>query len=59
MLRPRLAIPIHWGPPHPITSALGELRLLAEPAGRHVLAARLAPDAEARVPQPGDETVID
>jgi L-ascorbate metabolism protein UlaG (beta-lactamase superfamily) len=56
MLKPRVAIPIHWGTLHPITAALGKLSFLTEPPEQFERAAtRLAPETEVRVLSPGDE----
>ena len=54
MLRPRLAIPIHWGTLYP--AGLGWFRphLLTEPPLRFARqAAELAPEVEVRVLEPG------
>jgi L-ascorbate metabolism protein UlaG (beta-lactamase superfamily) len=60
LLRPRLAIPIHWGTLFPF--ALDRLRgkggLLSDPPREFAqAAARLAPAVEVRVLQPGEATV--
>jgi L-ascorbate metabolism protein UlaG (beta-lactamase superfamily) len=57
MLRPRLAVPIHWGTFYP----LGLRRLRPEPLSEPPLefarlAKRLAPGVEVRVLEPGSET---
>jgi len=55
LLRPRLAVPIHWGTFWPIGLARAGPRYLAEPPllfARH--AARLAPEVQVRVVQPGE-----
>jgi L-ascorbate metabolism protein UlaG (beta-lactamase superfamily) len=59
LLRPRIAIPIHWGTLLPVTSTgrAAHRRLLVDPPldfARHC--ARLAPDVEVRVLQPGAAT---
>lgn len=61
LLRPRLAIPIHWGTLFPI--ALDRLRgkggLLSDPPHDFAReAARLAPEVEVRVLQPGEATQL-
>jgi L-ascorbate metabolism protein UlaG (beta-lactamase superfamily) len=61
LLRPRLAIPIHWGTLFPL--ALDRLRgkaaLLSDPPHEFAReAARLAPRVEVRVLQPGDATPL-
>jgi L-ascorbate metabolism protein UlaG (beta-lactamase superfamily) len=60
MLRPRLAVPIHWGTFYP----LGLRRLQPEPLTEPPLefarlAGRLAPEVEVRVLEPGSETELD
>jgi len=56
LLRPRVAVPIHWGTYHPIHLGLREApRYLTEPAERFVrAAAEAAPDVEVRVLRPGE-----
>ena len=51
LLRPRVAVPIHWGTYYPLTSArLSPPRFLTEPAEEFQLAAaELAPSVEVRV----------
>jgi L-ascorbate metabolism protein UlaG (beta-lactamase superfamily) len=51
LLRPRIAVPIHWGTYHPLHLGLREApRYLSEPAERFVqAAAEAAPDVEVRV----------
>ena len=59
LLRPRLAIPIHWGTLFPI--GLDRLRghLLTDPPHRFAAAAaRAAPEVEVRVLQPGGSTPL-
>jgi L-ascorbate metabolism protein UlaG (beta-lactamase superfamily) len=61
LLRPRLAIPIHWGTLFPF--ALDRLRgkggLLSDPPREFAReAARLAPEVEVRVLQPGEATPL-
>ncbi len=60
MVRPRLAVPIHWGTFYP--AGLRRLRpepLAEPPANSSGLANRLAPEVEVRVLQPGSETSLD
>jgi len=56
LLRPRIAVPIHWGTYHPLHLGLREApRYLSEPPERFVRAAAdIAPDVEVRVLQPGE-----
>jgi L-ascorbate metabolism protein UlaG (beta-lactamase superfamily) len=56
LLRPRIAVPIHWGTYHPLHLGLREApRYLSEPPERFVRAAAdVAPDVEVRVLQPGE-----
>jgi L-ascorbate metabolism protein UlaG (beta-lactamase superfamily) len=56
LLRPRIAVPIHWGTYHPLHLGLREApRYLSEPPERFVrAAANVAPDVEVRVLQPGE-----
>ena len=59
MLRPRVAIPIHWGTFQPIWTRSRHRRLLVEPAREFArLAAELAPEVELRVLEPGESTSI-
>jgi L-ascorbate metabolism protein UlaG (beta-lactamase superfamily) len=60
MLRPRLAVPIHWGTFYPV----GVRRLRPEPLVRPPLefariASQLAPEVDVRVVQPGSETSLE
>jgi L-ascorbate metabolism protein UlaG (beta-lactamase superfamily) len=62
LLRPRVVIPIHWGTLLPVTSTgrAAHRRLLSEPPlefARHC--ARLAPDVEVRILQPGGATEVE
>jgi L-ascorbate metabolism protein UlaG (beta-lactamase superfamily) len=60
LIQPRMAVPIHWGTFFPV--ALRRLRpqFLTEPPLEFArLAARIAPEVEVRVLQPGDETSIE
>jgi L-ascorbate metabolism protein UlaG (beta-lactamase superfamily) len=60
MIRPRLAVPIHWGTFYPAGLRLLRPEPLTEPAVEFErLASRLAPDVEVRVVQPGSETTLD
>jgi L-ascorbate metabolism protein UlaG (beta-lactamase superfamily) len=59
MIRPRLAVPIHWGTFYPAGLRLLRPEPLTEPAVEFErLAARDAPDVEVRVVQPGSETTL-
>jgi L-ascorbate metabolism protein UlaG (beta-lactamase superfamily) len=54
LLRPRIAIPIHWGTLHPIGRRRAMRRYLAGPPREFAeLAARNAPEVEVRVLEPG------
>jgi L-ascorbate metabolism protein UlaG (beta-lactamase superfamily) len=55
LLRPRIAVPIHWGTYHPLHLGLREApEFLREPPVRFVkAAAELAPEVEVRVLEPG------
>ena len=58
-LRPRVAIPIHWGTLAPMTSRAGAPGHSDEPAAAFVAqAAELAPGVEVRVLAPGDSTEV-
>ena len=61
LLRPRIAVPIHWGTYHPFHLGLLEApRYLREPAERFVrAAAERAPDVEVRLLQPGETVSLD
>jgi L-ascorbate metabolism protein UlaG (beta-lactamase superfamily) len=59
MIRPRVAVPIHWGTFYPAGLRLLRPAPLSEPARDFVrLAARLAPEVEVRVVQPGTEIAL-
>jgi len=59
LIRPRLAIPVHWGTLLPIGLGRRHGRLLADPAHRFAEeAARVAPDVEVRILAPGEETEL-
>jgi L-ascorbate metabolism protein UlaG (beta-lactamase superfamily) len=60
LLKPRLAIPIHWGTLLPIGLARNYRARLADPPrlfAEHV--ARLAPGVEVRILTPGESTAVD
>jgi L-ascorbate metabolism protein UlaG (beta-lactamase superfamily) len=61
ILRPRIAVPIHWGTYYPITSGLlAPPRFLKAPAAEFVQrAAQLAPDVEVRVLRVGGTLELD
>lgn len=61
LLRPRVAVPIHWGTYHPFHLGLLQApRYLREPAERFVrAAAETAPDVEVRLLQPGETLSLD
>jgi L-ascorbate metabolism protein UlaG (beta-lactamase superfamily) len=59
LLRPRIAVPIHWGTFFPVGLEALRQRALVEPPRRfaqHV--AELAPDVDVRVLAPGDELLL-
>jgi L-ascorbate metabolism protein UlaG (beta-lactamase superfamily) len=59
LLRPRVAIPVHWGTLLPIGLVRRHAPRLADPArlfAAHV--AQLAPDVEVRILTPGQETLL-
>jgi L-ascorbate metabolism protein UlaG (beta-lactamase superfamily) len=59
LLRPRIAMPIHWGTLYPVGLHLRNALPLSEPPARFAaLAARLAPDVDVRVLQPGGALVL-
>jgi L-ascorbate metabolism protein UlaG (beta-lactamase superfamily) len=61
LLRPRLAIPIHWGTlfPFVLDRLRGKAPLLKDPPHEFARAAAdLAPEVEVRVLQPGDATLL-
>jgi L-ascorbate metabolism protein UlaG (beta-lactamase superfamily) len=61
LLRPRLAIPIHWGTLFPFALDLlrGKAPLLSDPPHEFAReAARLAPEVDVRVLQPGEATPL-
>jgi L-ascorbate metabolism protein UlaG (beta-lactamase superfamily) len=56
LLRPRIAVPIHWGTYHPLHLGLRRApSYMREPADRfRELAAEAAPDVDVRILQPGE-----
>jgi L-ascorbate metabolism protein UlaG (beta-lactamase superfamily) len=60
MLRPRLAVPIHWGTFYPLGLRRLRPRPLTQPPLEFArLAQRRAPEVEVRVLEPGSETDLD
>jgi len=61
LLRPRIAVPIHWGTYHPLHLGLRDAPgYLSEPPERFVRAAAdVAPDVEVRVLQPGESLELE
>jgi L-ascorbate metabolism protein UlaG (beta-lactamase superfamily) len=60
LLRPRLAVPIHWGTFFPVGLRLLLPRFLTEPPLEFArLARRLTPEVEVRVLEPGTDTTLD
>ena len=61
LLRPRVAVPIHWGTYHPLHLGLREApRYLSEPPERFVrAAASVAPEVDVRVLRPGETLDLD
>ena len=60
LLRPRVAVPIHWGTFYPAGAGLLRPRPLTEPPRLFAeLAAREAPEVEVRVLKPGKRTEIE
>jgi L-ascorbate metabolism protein UlaG (beta-lactamase superfamily) len=60
MLRPRLAVPIHWGTFYPAGLRRLRPRPLTQPPLEFArLAERLAPEVEVRVLEPGSETELE
>ena len=59
MIRPRVAIPIHWGTFYPVGLRALRPEPLTEPPHEFArLASRLTPDVEVRILQPGSETTL-
>ena len=57
VLRPRLAIPIHWGGLAPVTRRERRPELLTDPPHEFArIAAEVAPEVEVRVLEPGEST---
>jgi L-ascorbate metabolism protein UlaG (beta-lactamase superfamily) len=57
LIRPRVAVPIHWGSFHPLTQARG--RWFTEPPERFAAYAReLAPEVDVRVLSPGGSLAL-
>lgn len=55
LLRPRLAIPIHWGTFYPLTTRPRSAAFLTDPPGRFAQrAALVAPDVQIVIAQPGE-----
>lgn len=55
LLRPRVAVPIHWGTIHPLGFGRFEPGWLTEPPQKFAcLAARVAPDVEVKILEAGD-----
>jgi L-ascorbate metabolism protein UlaG (beta-lactamase superfamily) len=60
LLRPRVAIPIHWGTLHPYGTAIRDRRFLVDPPIEFARFARAtAPSVQVRIIQPGERVVID
>ena len=60
LLRPRIAIPVHWGTLFPVGLSRLRPKFLKEPPLLfEESAARLAPDVDVRVLAPGEATIID
>jgi L-ascorbate metabolism protein UlaG (beta-lactamase superfamily) len=61
LLRPRVAIPVHWGTYYPVHKGLrGRPDYLVTPPDEFTAAVReRAPGVEVRVLQPGEETVVE
>jgi L-ascorbate metabolism protein UlaG (beta-lactamase superfamily) len=60
MIRPRLAVPIHWGTLFPVGLRRLKPEFLTEPPLLFAsLARRYAPEVEVRVLEPGDETSLE
>lgn len=60
MIRPRVAVPIHWGTFYPAGLRLLRPAPLTEPAREFArLASGLAPEVDVRILEPGSETAFD
>jgi L-ascorbate metabolism protein UlaG (beta-lactamase superfamily) len=58
-LRPRVAVPIHWGTVYPIGLRRFRSHLLTEPPRAFArAAARCAPGVDVRVLEPGEQTTV-
>ena len=59
LLKPRVAVPIHWGTLYPIGLRRFRRRLMTEPPLAFAReAARLAPDVDVRILEPGTATTV-
>jgi L-ascorbate metabolism protein UlaG (beta-lactamase superfamily) len=59
MLKPRVAVPIHWGTLHPMGSWWKKMSFLQYPPHAFALeATRRAPETDVRVLMPGERTVV-
>jgi L-ascorbate metabolism protein UlaG (beta-lactamase superfamily) len=59
LIRPRVAVPIHWGTFYPVGLRMLRAEPLTEPAREFArLASRVAPEVEVRILQPGSETTL-
>ena len=59
MLRPKVAVPIHWGTLHPIGPWWRKMAFLQHPPRTFALeATRTAPDTDVRVLKPGESTLV-
>jgi L-ascorbate metabolism protein UlaG (beta-lactamase superfamily) len=60
MLRPRIAVPIHWGTFFPLAARRRHWHLLSDPPREFErLAAEAAPQVQVRVLEPGDSLVLE
>jgi L-ascorbate metabolism protein UlaG (beta-lactamase superfamily) len=57
LIRPRVAVPIHWGTFHPVTKARGDW-FTRPPAEFAAQVAELAPDVDVRVLSPGESLAL-
>jgi L-ascorbate metabolism protein UlaG (beta-lactamase superfamily) len=59
LLRPSIAIPIHWGTFYPIGTGLLKKSYLSEPPNQFAhYAAQFAPEVEVRIVRPGQHTIL-
>jgi L-ascorbate metabolism protein UlaG (beta-lactamase superfamily) len=59
MLRPRIAIPIHWGTFRPLGNVWSQMSFLSDPPYTFAgYAAQMAPDTEVRILPPGESLVL-